>query len=202
MTDNLELVQFMTAEIGDDLIVSFFVAKSHDPPDGRSIILMRDKKWEHLVAEWERGYVRLAAAIPRQRNRLFSNDFLLNIYLGTYDEDLVTAMREFLSFWRHFFHILHYVRGVALALILVLFFCSILMSYVDAIPLVDALYLTLITGMTIDYGDITPTTTLGRVLSVITGVIGGPATHLLASIRPVRVSIRSLTDSPSQSALT
>ncbi len=55
MTDDLELVQFMTAEIGDDLIVSFFVAKPHDPTDGRSIILMRDKKWEHLVAEGERG---------------------------------------------------------------------------------------------------------------------------------------------------
>ena len=55
MTDKLELVQFMTAEIGDDLIVSFFVVKPHDPTDGRSIILMRDKKWEHLVAELEKG---------------------------------------------------------------------------------------------------------------------------------------------------
>ena len=81
-------------------------------------------------------------------------------------------MREFLHFWRHFFQISHYVRGVALALILVLFSCSILMSYVDAIPLGDALYFTLITGLTIGYGDITPTTTLGRVLSVVTGVIG------------------------------
>ncbi len=43
MTDDLELVQFMTAEIGDDLILSFFVAKPHDPIHERSIILMRDK---------------------------------------------------------------------------------------------------------------------------------------------------------------
>ena len=55
MTDDIELVQFMTAEIGDDLIVSFFVDRRHDPTCGRSIILFRDKKWEHLVAEWERG---------------------------------------------------------------------------------------------------------------------------------------------------
>ncbi len=55
MTDDQEPVQFVTAEIGDDLIVSFFVAKPHDPNHGRSIILMRDKKWEHLIAEWDRG---------------------------------------------------------------------------------------------------------------------------------------------------
>ena len=55
MTDDLELVQFMTAEIGDDYILSFFVAEAHDPGPGRSIILMRDRKWEHMVAEGERG---------------------------------------------------------------------------------------------------------------------------------------------------
>jgi voltage-gated potassium channel len=46
------------------------------------------------------------------------------------------------------------------------------MSYVDGIPLGDALYFTFITGLTIGYGDITPTTIAGRVLSVVTGVIG------------------------------
>ncbi|MGH1484434.1 MAG: hypothetical protein ACRBM6_38200 [Geminicoccales bacterium] len=55
MSDDLELVHFMTTELGDDLIVSFFVAKSQDPSDGRSIILMRDMKWEYLLAESERG---------------------------------------------------------------------------------------------------------------------------------------------------
>jgi len=49
------LVHFMTTESGDDLIVSFFVAKSQDPSDGRSIILMRDMKWEYLLEESERG---------------------------------------------------------------------------------------------------------------------------------------------------
>lgn len=55
MSDDLELVHFMTTELGDDLIVSFFVAKSQDPSDGRSIILMRDMKWEYLLAESEKG---------------------------------------------------------------------------------------------------------------------------------------------------
>ena len=81
-------------------------------------------------------------------------------------------MKEFLSFWRYFFQITHYVRGVILALTLALCFCAILMTYVDNIPLADALYFTFITGLTIGYGDITPTTALGRVLSIVTGVIG------------------------------
>ena len=55
MSDDLELVHFMTSELGDDLIVSFFVAKSQDPSDGRSIILMRDMKWEYLLADSEKG---------------------------------------------------------------------------------------------------------------------------------------------------
>jgi voltage-gated potassium channel len=81
-------------------------------------------------------------------------------------------MKDFLTFWKYFLQILHYVRGVFLALILVLCSCSVIMSYVDGISLGDALYLTFITGLTIGYGDITPTTTAGRVLSVITGVMG------------------------------
>lgn len=55
MADELELVQFVTSEIGDDFIVSFYVAELDDPDLGRSIILIRDKKWEHLLAEGERG---------------------------------------------------------------------------------------------------------------------------------------------------
>ena len=52
---NWRPVQFITSEIEDDFILSFYVASPHDPGLGRSIILMRDKKWEHLVAESERG---------------------------------------------------------------------------------------------------------------------------------------------------
>jgi voltage-gated potassium channel len=39
-------------------------------------------------------------------------------------------------------------------------------------PFVDALYFTLITSLTIGYGDIVPTTAAGRVLSILAGVVG------------------------------
>ncbi len=53
--DDFEPVAFISVESGDDLIVSFYVVRPDDPTDGRSIILMRDKKWENLLPEWERG---------------------------------------------------------------------------------------------------------------------------------------------------
>jgi hypothetical protein len=50
-----EPVAFVSLEIGDDLIVSFFVSSSEDPNDGRSITLLRDVKWECLLPDEERG---------------------------------------------------------------------------------------------------------------------------------------------------
>jgi voltage-gated potassium channel len=87
-------------------------------------------------------------------------------------ELLEETMYEFLNFCRHFLRISHYVRGVVLVLLLALCSLSVVMSYVDGIPLGDALYFTLITGLTIGYGDIVPVTIAGRVLSVLTGLIG------------------------------
>ena len=99
MTDDLELVQFMTSEIGDDLIVSFFVAKPHDPTDGRSIILMRDKKWEHLVAEWERGVKVSDEDFPE--NEEADNNYLEGIQIGNTVAEIETTRRRYKLDLRH-----------------------------------------------------------------------------------------------------
>ena len=93
MTDDLELVQFMTAEIGDDLILSFFVAKPHDPIHGRSIILMRDKKFEHLVAEWDRGVKVSDEDVPE--NEEAENNFLEGIRIGNTVAEIETTHRRY-----------------------------------------------------------------------------------------------------------
>jgi len=80
-------------------------------------------------------------------------------------------MREFLTFCSHILLMLRHVRGVILVLVVVLF-CAAIISRVEGVPFGDSLYFTLITGLTIGYGDITPTTTVGRVLSILVGVIG------------------------------
>ncbi len=93
MTDDLELVQFMTAEIGDDLILSFFVAKPHDPVHGRSIILMRDKKFEHLVAESDRGVRVSDEDVPE--NEEAENNFLEGIRIGNTVAEIETTHRRY-----------------------------------------------------------------------------------------------------------
>ena len=93
MTDDLELVQFVTAEIGDDLILSFFVAKPHDPTHGRSIILMRDKKFEHLIAEWDRGVRVSDEEFPE--NEEADNNFLEGIRISNTVAEIETTHRRY-----------------------------------------------------------------------------------------------------------
>ena len=93
MPDDLELVQFMTAEIGDDFILSFFVAKPHDPTHGRSIILMRDKKFEHLIAEWDRGVRVSDEEFPE--NEEADNNFLEGIRISNTVAEIETTHRRY-----------------------------------------------------------------------------------------------------------
>lgn len=93
MTDDPELVHFMTTEIGDDFILSFFVAKPHDPIHGRSIILMRDKKFEHLVAEVDRGVKVSDEDLPA--NEEAENNFLEGIRIGNTVAEIETTHRRY-----------------------------------------------------------------------------------------------------------
>jgi hypothetical protein len=50
-----ELVAFITAQTGDDLVVSFAVSQPDDPADIESLIILRTPKYEFFLEEWERG---------------------------------------------------------------------------------------------------------------------------------------------------
>jgi voltage-gated potassium channel len=59
---------------------------------------------------------------------------------------------------------------------------ALLMSIVEGISIGNSMYLSFITAFTIGYGDITPVTIIGRVLSVIIGLIGIIFTGLVIAI--------------------
>jgi hypothetical protein len=54
----------------------------------------------------------------------------------------------------------------------VLLVCTVGMMLTEGWIFSRALYFTMITGMTVGYGDIVPTTALGRVISVVIAMIG------------------------------
>jgi hypothetical protein len=49
------LVAFITAQTGDDLIVSFAICRPDDPTDIESLTILRTPKYEFFLEEWERG---------------------------------------------------------------------------------------------------------------------------------------------------
>jgi voltage-gated potassium channel len=81
-------------------------------------------------------------------------------------------MSEFVQFARHLFSMIHFTRAVLVTLLLALLLCATLLVAVEDWAFGDAVYFTLITGMTVGYGDIVPTKPLGRVISVVIAMIG------------------------------
>jgi len=81
-------------------------------------------------------------------------------------------MRESLSFCRHLRQLLQFVWAVLGILALILLACAVGITMVEDLRLGEAIYFTLITGLTVGFGDITPTTRTGRILSVVAGFIG------------------------------
>ncbi len=99
-------------------------------------------------------------------------------------------MSDFLRFVRIYLRLLHHVQGVVFMLIAALVACAALIAGTEDMSFGDALYFTLITGLTVGYGDITPESAAGRVLSIVGGVIG----VIFAGI-VVAVATRALRDS-------
>ena len=81
-------------------------------------------------------------------------------------------IKDFLRFLRHVFDLLHFVRGVLLGQLLILILCSALLAIAEDAAFGETLYLSAITALTVGYGDVTPTTTVGRIVCVVIGLVG------------------------------
>jgi voltage-gated potassium channel len=91
-------------------------------------------------------------------------------------------MREFVSFLRHFIYFIHFVRGVLIALLLLLIIGGVLLMEIEGFSFGTAVYVTAITALTVGYGDITPKTGAGQVVSVAIGFIGVLFNGLIVAI--------------------
>lgn len=91
-------------------------------------------------------------------------------------------MREFFYFMRQLLYMLHFVRGVLIALVATVFLCAMMLMLAEGLPFGESLYATAITALTIGYGDITPKTAAGRVISVAIGFFGVLFTGLMVAV--------------------
>ena len=84
-------------------------------------------------------------------------------------QNRITAFSDFVS---HFFRYVLFVREVVFGLLSLLILGGVLISKLENIPLGQAIYFAFITGLSIGYGDISPKTGWGCVVSVGIGMIG------------------------------
>ena len=80
--------------------------------------------------------------------------------------------RLFLDFVATFARYALHIREVIISLLLLIVLGGLVMSKIEGLKFVDSLYFAFITALSVGYGDIHPTTTVGKLLSVGIGLIG------------------------------
>lgn len=97
--------------------------------------------------------------------------------------------QDLLCFLRHLASTIHFIRHIIAAFLLLLLLCAIAVTFAEGLSFARAVYFVLITALTIGYGDITPTSTWGQIVSVVAGVIGVLGTGIV-----IAVTVRALSD--------
>jgi hypothetical protein len=105
----------------------------------------------------------------------------------------------FMTYARAYAQYMLRVRGTLAFLLLLISLGGVVVSKVEDIKLGDGMYFAFVTGLTIGYGDITPQTTTGRIVSVIIGVVGVLFVGLTVAIatRALRDTMKHLHESES-----
>jgi voltage-gated potassium channel len=85
-------------------------------------------------------------------------------------------------FTYYFFHALWKIQGIIYGLIAWLIVNAAAITHFEKMPFADALYFTFVTGLTIGYGDIAPLTLAGRVVAILTGLVGILITGLIVAV--------------------
>ncbi len=91
-------------------------------------------------------------------------------------------MRDLVIFLRYFVYFIHFVRGVLIALLIMVIIGCVLLMETEGFSFGTAVYVTAITALTVGYGDITPKTATGQVVSVAIGFIGVLFNGLIVAI--------------------
>ena len=78
---------------------------------------------------------------------------------------LIEFIRVFVNYALH-------IRELIAVLLLLIVLGGFAFSQLEGIGLGDAIYFAFITGLSIGYGDISPQTTMGKIVSIAIGIVG------------------------------
>lgn len=82
-------------------------------------------------------------------------------------------MQNFITFVKNTWTIIGLLREVFVSLLVLIGIGGTVIFFVEQdLSLIDSLYFAAITGMSIGYGDITPETLIGKIVSVAIGFVG------------------------------
>ena len=84
-----------------------------------------------------------------------------------------------------------YIGGVVALLFTLILAGGFAMAYLDGRPLMESLYLALITGLTVGYGDLAPVTPLSKLIAILIGFLGIVFTGIVvaASLKALEMTI-------------
>ncbi len=85
-------------------------------------------------------------------------------------------------FFGELFRVVRVIWPILSGVLLAMVGPGLLIGYIERWRVVDALYFTFVTGLTIGYGDLTPRHVVSRLLAVVIGLAGIVLTGLVAAV--------------------
>lgn len=88
----------------------------------------------------------------------------------------------FLRVINEFLRMIWHLKSILLGMAVLVFAGALGISHFENLPLSDALYFTMITGLTVGYGDITPQSMGGRIIAVMVALVGVIFSGLIVAV--------------------
>ncbi len=89
---------------------------------------------------------------------------------------------DFRSFMREVVALLAVIKEIVVLLLCALVVLTMILAAVEDLSFRDAIYFAAITGLTIGFGDITPSTPMGRLVVILIGLLGIVFTGIVVAL--------------------